>query len=99
MAAEILEVPVTHWACSACPVTSRTQKAEVHQEYHYCAGTGGLMVPLVEVHEPGAPADARHIPQLSASGALTSIGTEHGANSVNPGRVDRTVFLGPARQG
>lgn len=94
-----IDAPVRHWACPACPATDRTQKPEVHQQHHACPGTGGLWVPLVEVHEPGAPADARHVPQLSASGALTSIGTEHGENSVYPGRVDRTVYLGPARQG
>ncbi len=93
----ILDAPVRHWACPACEVTDRTQKVEQHQQYHECAGTGRLNIPLVEVHEPGAEADARHVPQLSREGALTSIGTEHGPNSLYPGRIDRTVFLGPVR--
>lgn len=94
----ILDAPVRHWACPACDTTDRTQRPDVHQQYHECPGTGRLNIPLVEVHEHGARPDARHVPQLGANGALTSIGTEHGPNSLYPGRVDRTVFLGPISQ-
>lgn len=93
----ILDAPVRHWACDACGHAVSKPGAVNQQEYHPCAGTGGLTVPLVEVHEPGVPADARHVPQLGPDGSLTSIGTEHGPNSMHPGRVDRTVFLGPVR--
>lgn len=97
----MIDAPVRHWACPACPVTDRTQRPDVHQQYHNCAGTGNLSLPLVEIHEPGAPADATHIPKLvpdkDGNPALVSVGTHHGPNSVNPGRVDRSVFLGPVK--
>jgi hypothetical protein len=99
----LLEPPVVHWACPDCSVATskprNTDPSKTDQEYHNCEGQGGLMIPLVEVHEPGVAADARHIPQLGPNGVLASVGTEHGPNSVYPGRVDRTIFLGPARPG
>ena len=99
MSEVLLDTPVRHWACPSCPATVSKPGTVDEQEYHNCAGTAGLTIPLVEVHEPGAPADARHIPQLGAEGNLTSIGTEHGANSKYPGRVDRTIIAGPVRAG
>ena len=63
-----LDAPVRHWGCPACPVTLSKPGTVDEQEYHNCAGTAGLTIPLVEVHEPGAPADARHVPQLGTEG-------------------------------
>lgn len=92
MTVPTIDAPIRHWGCPACPVTDVTQKPEVHTQMHNCPGTGGLMIPLVEVAEHGATPAARHVPQLSAEGSLVSIGTEHA-----DGRVDRTIFVGVAR--
>jgi hypothetical protein len=87
MSAVDLNAPIHHWRCPACPAYSQTQRADVHQEYHSCPGTGGLNIPLVEVDSPDGTPDARHIPQLGENGGITSIGTHHGN-----GRIDRTIL-------
>jgi hypothetical protein len=83
-----LEAPLRHWTCPSCSAQATTQKAEPHTEFHNCAGTGDLSLPMVEVQAPGARADARHVPQIGEGGRVTSIATEHG-----DGRIDRTVTM------
>lgn len=44
----ILEPPERRWRCPNCATTSVTRRAEVHQDFHHCAGLRGLWAPLVE---------------------------------------------------
>lgn len=38
--------PERHWVCPNCPQTSVTRRADVHTEFHHCAGLRGVYAPM-----------------------------------------------------
>ena len=39
--------PEQRWECPACDLQQVTRRAEVHTEFHHCAGLAGLWAPMV----------------------------------------------------
>lgn len=88
----VLDAPVRFWKCPSCSLTDRTQKAEVHVQFHDCEALGGLNIPLVEVADPDDKPRARQVAKQSEYGPRTaSIVTER-----MDGSNDTTVFPQPA---
>ena len=88
----ILEAPTRYWKCPSCGTEDRTQKSEVHTQFHPCAALGGVSIPLVEVHDLDARVRARQrLVAAETDGSMASIRTERldGSNDV-------TVFTNPA---
>jgi hypothetical protein len=81
----ILEAPVRFWKCPSCGITDRTQKAEVHTQFHNCPALGGVSIPLVEVHDIDDDPRAR---QIAVQGAIRTERMD--------GSNDLTVFPRPA---
>ena len=81
----LLDAPVRWWKCPSCRKEDRTQKAEVHTQFHDCPALGGLNIPLVEVHDLDDKVKAR---QLATEGAVRTERMD--------GSNDCTVFPNPA---
>ena len=47
----LLDAPIRWWRCPSCDVTSRTQRNDVHVQYHDCAAMNGLTMPLIETRD------------------------------------------------
>ena len=89
----ILEAPVRYWKCPSCGALDKTQKAEVHTQFHNCPAIGGACIPLVEVHDVDDKPDARQIIVPSEYGReVASVRTERG-----DGSNDVTVFAQAAK--
>ena len=89
----VLEAPVRFWKCPSCQTVDRTQKAEVHTQFHTCPAMGDISIPLVEVSDPDDKPRARQVAMQSEYGYDTaSIVTER-----MDGSNDCTVFPAPAR--
>lgn len=43
----LLAVPERRWECPACDLQQVTRRADVHTEFHHCAGLAGLWSPMV----------------------------------------------------
>jgi len=88
----LIDAPIRFWKCPSCGKVDRTQKAEVHTQFHDCPALGGLNVPLVEVADPDDKVKARQVPKMSEYGYDTaSVVTER-----MDGSNDCTVFPGAA---
>ena len=81
----LLEAPIRWWKCPSCGTEDRTQKAEVHTQFHPCPALGGVSIPLVEVHDLDDRVKARQLPVANeVDGNTSSIRTERldGSNDV-----------------
>lgn len=88
----ILDAPVRLWECPACYKQDRTQRADVHTQFHECPAMGGVSIPLAEVRAFDEKARARQVAVQSEYGYETaSIRTER-----MDGSNDVTVFPRPA---
>ena len=88
----LLEAPVRWWKCPSCGQADRTQKAEVHTQFHNCPALGGLNLPLVEVPSLDEKPAARQVKVMSEYGYGTAaVSTER-----KDGSNDLTVFPQPA---
>jgi hypothetical protein len=47
MSLPILTPPEQRWECPSCPRQQVTRRADVHTEFHHCAGLAGLWAPMV----------------------------------------------------
>jgi hypothetical protein len=83
--AVLLEAPIRYWKCPSCDQTDRTQRADVHTQFHNCAAIRGFSIPLVEVKDVDDPVRAR---QVVTPGAVRTERLD-GSNDV-------TVFPNPA---
>jgi hypothetical protein len=89
----LLDVPVRFWKCPSCPTVDRTQRVDVHTQYHNCPALGGAAIPLVEVHDIDDDPRARQIlvpSQVGPGNAAVRTERMDGSN-------DCTVFPQPAR--
>jgi hypothetical protein len=43
----ILTPPERRWVCPNCTTTDVTRRADVHTQFHHCAGLAGLWSPLL----------------------------------------------------
>ena len=92
MPAYLLEPPIRVWKCPSCGVTDRTQRADVHTQFHNCPAIGGACIPLVEVHDVDDKPNGRQLIVPSEVGpGMASVRTERG-----DGSNDTTVFAQPA---
>lgn len=92
MTAHLLEPPVRYWKCPSCLLTDRTQRSDVHTQFHNCPAIGGACIPLVEVHDVDDKPDGRQLIVQSETGpGMASVRTERG-----DGSNDVTVFARPA---
>ena len=48
----VLEAPIRYWKCPSCLTVDRTQRADVHTQFHDCPALGNAAIPLVEVSDP-----------------------------------------------
>ena len=64
----VLDAPVRFWKCPSCQTVDRTQKAEVHTQFHDCPALGGISIPLVEVTDPDEKPKARQLAVQSEYG-------------------------------
>lgn len=88
----ILQAPVRWWRCPSCQATDRTQRSDVHTQFHNCPALGNVAIPLVEVSDPDDKPDGRQVIVQSGNGAnAASVRTERG-----DGSNDVTVFAQPA---
>ena len=92
----LLDAPVRFWRCPSCDKLDRTQRADVHTQFHDCPALGGLNIPLAEVRDPDTRPGARQVPVLAEdyvgnANPLTSVRTER-----TDGSNDCTVFPAPA---
>lgn len=88
----LLEAPIRFWKCPSCDKVDRTQRSDVHTQFHDCPALGGVSIPLVEVQDLDDKVKARQVSVQSEYGYETaSIRTERidGSNDV-------TVFPRPA---
>jgi hypothetical protein len=88
VSAHLLPAPVRWWRCPSCGVTDRTERADVHTQFHPCPALGGVTVPLVEVRRADDRPDGRHliVPREDYSGndtagPIAAIRTERGDGS------------------
>jgi hypothetical protein len=44
----ILQPPTRYWECPNCTTRAVTQRADVHTEFHHCAGLRGVWAPMIE---------------------------------------------------
>lgn len=93
-----LEAPVRWWKCPNCDVVDRTQRPDVHTQFHDCRALG-VTIPLIEVSDPEARPDGRQVvvereDYLGAENAdpMMAVRTERG-----DGSNDCTVFAPTAR--
>ena len=92
MSAHLLDIPVRWWRCPSCGVTDRTQRADVHTQFHPCPAMGNVSIPLVEVASPDDVPKARQVAVQSEYGYETAaVNTER-----LDGSNDCTVFPLPA---
>jgi hypothetical protein len=92
LSAHLLEAPIRFWKCPSCRLTDRTQRADVHTQFHPCPALGNVAIPLVEVQDPDAKVRARQIVVPSAVGpGNAAVRTER-----LDGSNDTTVFPRPA---
>lgn len=92
MSARLLDAPIRYWKCPSCLLTDRTQRSDVHTQFHNCPAINGACIPLVEVHDLDDKPDGRQVIVPNETGAgLASIRTERG-----DGSNDITVFARPA---
>lgn len=88
MEALILDAPVRYWKCPSCRLTDRTQRPDVHTQFHECPALAGASIPLAEVSDPDDKPDAHHVVvQRNDGPEVASILTERG-----DGSNDCTVF-------
>ena len=89
----LLDAPTRFWRCPSCSQVDRTQRSDVHTQFHDCPALGGLNIPLVEVQDPDDIPKARQRRVQSESGYETaSVVTER-----IDGSNDCTVFPQPAQ--
>lgn len=89
----LLDAPVRFWRCPSCSTVDKTQRADVHTQFHDCPALGGLNVPLVEVQDSDDRPKARQLEVQSEYGYETaSVLTER-----MDGSNDCTVFPQPAQ--
>lgn len=83
-----LKPPTRWWKCPSCQLVDKTERHDVHTQFHNCAALNGMNIPLVEVADHDARADARQlvIPREDAPG-MAAVRTERG-----DGSNDVTVF-------
>jgi hypothetical protein len=94
----LLNAPVRWWKCPSCGLEDRTQRNDVHTQFHSCPALGGVNIPLVEVPDLSAKVAARHVEVeredyqgRSTAGPVAAIRTERA-----DGSNDVTVFAPPA---
>ena len=84
----LLEAPVRWWRCPSCLTTDRTQRADVHTQFHPCPALNNANIPLIEVSDHDANPDGRQLVVNREDGpGIASIRTERG-----DGSNDCTVF-------
>lgn len=88
----LLDAPVRFWRCPSCPTVDRTQRADVHTQFHDCPALAGLNIPLVEVRDPDDDPRARQRSVQSEVGP----GTAAVLTERMDGSNDCTVFPRPA---
>lgn len=92
MTLPIIDAPVRWWRCPSCDVTSRTQRNDVHIQYHSCGAFNGLTMPLIETRDHDDKPDGiqRAVSREDyvgdeilnpLAGTTMSIVTEHGDGS------------------
>ena len=89
----VLEAPVRWWKCPSCGAEDRTQRPDVHTQFHGCPALGGVTIPLVEV---------RHLEdKVKARQLVVQSEYDHGISSIRTERIDgsndTTVFPRPAQ--
>jgi hypothetical protein len=57
----VLEPPVRYWKCPSCLLVDRTQRSDVHTQFHNCPALGNVAIPLIEVSDPDAKPQGRHV--------------------------------------
>lgn len=88
-----LAAPVRFWKCPSCQTVDKTQRSDVHTQFHPCPALGGVSIPLAEVSDPDDKPDARQVTIGRDDGpGLASVLTERG-----DGSNDCTVFPTAAR--
>ena len=88
----VLEAPVRWWKCPSCGATDRTQRADVHTQFHGCPALGGVSIPLAEVDDlDDKPAARQVIVASEFDHGMASVRTER-----EDGSNDLTVFARPA---
>jgi hypothetical protein len=88
----ILEAPVRFWKCPSCGITDKTQRPDVHTQFHPCPALGNVTIPLVEIPKLDDRPKARQVVVQSEYGyERAAVRTERldGSNDV-------TVFPQPA---
>ena len=92
MSEVLLNAPVRFWKCPSCLMSDRTQRADVHTQFHNCPALNGMNIPLVEVHDVDDDPHARQLVVQHEDGPeIASIRTERA-----DGSNDVTVFAQPA---
>lgn len=92
MGGVFLDAPVRYWKCPSCGVTDRTQRSDVHTQFHPCPAMGRVTIPLVEVRDVDDRPAGRQVAVQSEFGYQTAaIRTER-----MDGSNDVTVFPQPA---
>lgn len=88
----LLEAPIRLWKCPSCLVTDRTQRADVHTQFHNCAALNGVSIPMAEVLSLDDAPAARQVTVDREDGpGIASVRTER-----SDGSNDVTVFAQPA---
>jgi hypothetical protein len=88
----IVDAPIRLWKCPSCGTTDRTQRADVHTQFHACLALGSVVIPLVEVQDLDDRPSARQVSVQSEYGyESAAIRTER-----LDGSNDLTVFPQPA---
>ena len=88
MADILLEAPIRNWKCPSCLTEDRTQRADVHTQFHNCPALNGVSIPLVEVKHLDEKVHARQVVVQREDGPqVASIRTER-----SDGSNDCTVF-------
>ena len=57
----LLEAPVRWWKCPSCGTEDRTQRSDVHTQFHNCPALNGMNVPLAEVASLDDKPQSRHL--------------------------------------
>lgn len=88
----LLDAPIRLWKCPDCSILDRTQRPDVHTQFHNCPALGGISVPLVEVKSFDEKPKARQVVVESEySHDTAAVRTER-----MDGSNDVTVFPQPA---
>jgi hypothetical protein len=92
MSGVLLGTPVRWWKCPSCDVVDRTERNDVHTQFHPCRALNGANIPLIEVGSPDDKPNGRQVvvareDYVGANSPVASIRTERG-----DGSNDCTVF-------